>query len=165
MPGTLTLVLVVSVFALAAALIGEYAFGLKPCVLCLYQRIPFVINIALAMAGLWLLNRPQLAAAMLALCGLVFFANAGIALYHTGVELRWWVSAVEGCAVPGAATGSTDWIERIMSTPGVACTDVQWADPVFGLTMANYNVVLGVGMGALCFIALFRASRYAQRAQ
>jgi disulfide bond formation protein DsbB len=166
-PGTLSVILAVSVFALAAALIAEYAFGLKPCVLCLYQRVPFGVNIVLAGIGLAMLHRPLLPLVMLALSGISFIVNAGLAMYHSGVELRWWVSAVEGCAVPTSAAGSTDWIDRIMATPGVACTDVQWVDPVFGFTMANYNIVLNVMMVVLCMIALFRAMplRDAQSAQ
>ena len=40
--------------ALSMALIGEYVFGLLPCVLCLSERVPYAIGglIALAMVGL-----------------------------------------------------------------------------------------------------------------
>ncbi len=50
-------ILAASVAALGAAYIAEYAFGLEPCILCLYQRLPFVATGLLALAGLPALRR------------------------------------------------------------------------------------------------------------
>lgn len=155
-PGTLTVIALVSFAALTAALASQYLGGLEPCILCLYQRVPFAFTTGFALAGLLMLRRRRFALAMIALCAVCFLINAGLAFYHSGVEQKWWVSAVEGCAVPGATPGSTDWIDRIMATPAVACTDIQWVDPVLGLTMANYNVLLNLGMFILCALAWLR---------
>ncbi|MGZ8994968.1 MAG: disulfide bond formation protein B, partial [Rhodospirillales bacterium] len=37
------LVLISSLFALAAAFLGEHVFGLEPCILCLYERVPYAL--------------------------------------------------------------------------------------------------------------------------
>ncbi len=42
----------ISVAALVAALISQYGFGMQPCELCLYQRIPFAVVILLSVLGL-----------------------------------------------------------------------------------------------------------------
>lgn len=145
----------VSIFALAAALIGQFAFDLKPCSLCLYQRVPFMAGIVLGVTGLILKKHEKLTAPLLALLALTFLTNAGIAAYHSGVEWGWWQSVVEGCAVPPIGNESTDeWFKKIMSNPSVPCTDVQWRDPVIGLTMANYNVLLCLGLFAVSVLAL-----------
>lgn len=142
------LIAAVSAFSLAAALTGQFAFDLKPCSLCLYQRVPFIAAFALAAAGLCL--KKEAAPALLSLCALAFLINAGIAFYHTGVELNWWASGVEGCAVPPMGNNPEEWISKILSNPAVPCSDIQWKDPVLSLTMANYNVVLCLGMFAAC---------------
>lgn len=138
----------ICVFSLGAALFAQFALDMKPCILCLYQRAPFLAALVLSMAGLILRDNMKAAAALAGACALVFLANAGIAFYHTGVELHWWVSA-EGCAVHfGNDTASI--LEQITSAPTGRCDEIPWADPVFGLSMANYNVLLCAGMAAFC---------------
>ncbi len=147
----------VSAFALAAAYIGEYMFGLLPCILCLYQRIPFAVIIALSLLGLALRKNARHSALVLLLCAAAFTANAGIAFYHTGVEQKWWTAGPEGCAVPPASPAeSRDLLELILSTPAKDCAEIAWQDPIFGLSMANLNVLLGLGMAVICLIGFVR---------
>lgn len=139
--------------ALFFALYSQFALGVDPCVLCLYQRIPFFAAAALSLAGLLLHDNSRVARTIIALCALLFLANAGIAVYHTGVELNWWVSAVEGCAVPNFAADPT-LLEKILTAPAASCADVAWRDPVLGLTMANWNIVYCLGLFFACVAAL-----------
>ena len=145
----------VSVFSLAAALTAQFVFDLEPCVLCLYQRMPFLLAAVLALVGLAL--RGRAVRAMVALCGLVFAVNAVIAFYHVGVEQQWWVSAVEGCAVPsGFLEGDgapASFLDELMKAPAVPCTQVAWVDPVFGMSMAFYNILLCGGMAVVCALS------------
>ena len=43
----------VSATALANAYIAEYGFGLEPCILCLYQRVPYAVAGVLGLAALF----------------------------------------------------------------------------------------------------------------
>src|SRR3546814_3165630 len=76
----------------AALLAGAYGFqyfaGLPPCEMCLWQRYPHFVAVALALAAAliaaaaaraWLI---RLAAVAIAVSGL-------IGIYHAGVELKW----------------------------------------------------------------------------
>lgn len=150
------LVLGVSVFSLAAALAGEIFFGLEPCRLCIYQRWPFVVTAILSAIGLMFIKRKTIAAILLALSSASFFTNALIAFYHTGVEQKWWVSRVEGCAVPQFEIEDQSWIDNIMAAPSKPCDVIPWQDPIIGLSMANMNVILGIGMTLICLIPLTR---------
>lgn len=150
------LLLLAAALSLAAAYVAEFVYGLTPCILCLYQRAPFAAVIVLAFAGLFLHKNKSAAAALLALCALALALNAGIAFYHTGVELHWWLSAVEGCAVPAAGDTPDSLLAAILRAPAVPCTEIAWRDPVFGFTMANYNIVWCAGLALLCLPALFR---------
>ena len=40
-------IFLISSISLMMALMAQYVFDLEPCILCLYQRVPFYINIAL----------------------------------------------------------------------------------------------------------------------
>ena len=138
----------VSAGALTAALTAQYVFGLEPCILCLYQRAPFVIALVLAVIGLAFFR--QKSAPVVALCALAFAANAVIAFYHVGVEQHWWKSFLEGCAVPDLGSDPAALLDNIMNAPAVRCDEIAWKDPVFGQSMAFYNVILCAGL-ALTF--------------
>ncbi len=159
---SLGLVTLASITALLAALIGEHIFGLQPCNLCVYQRYPFAIGIILGLIGVTLYRKPVISRAILGILGLNFLANSVIAFYHTGVEQRWWKSMFEACIVPMADEGKS-LLDSIMGTPLTSCTDIQWQDPILGLSMANYNVAFCFGLFLFCMVGMIvsRKSRQA----
>lgn len=151
----------VSIFALAAALYSEVALDLEPCILCIYQRIPFVIGALLGIVGLLMRKKAFVVDAQLGVLSVNFLVNSGIAFYHTGVEQKWWVSAVEGCTVPNFGDGEPQSIlEDILSAPTAACSEIPWQDPIIGLSMANYNVILCFGIAVVCALSLFIRRKY-----
>src|SRR5712692_8267271 len=81
----------------AATILGAYYFqfvlGLRPCPLCLEQRIAFYVSIPLAIVVAFAAGRnvPRgLAAAGLGIIVLAMLFNSGLALFHAGVEWKWW---------------------------------------------------------------------------
>lgn len=122
--------------------------------MCIYQRWPFAIAIGLGMMGRGGRNNSVFTVVTALLLSLTFFANAALAFYHSGVERKWWPSMFEGCTVPDLGTNPDTLLEQIMSAPTARCDEIPWADPLLGLSMANYNVVLCAGLGLLCLIFL-----------
>lgn len=139
--------------ALFTAIYSQLALGLEPCVLCLYQRVPFFAAAGLSLIGLLMHTNEKAVRVILGLCALLFLANAGIASYHTGVEQQWWASAVEGCAVPNFSQDPSLW-QKILTEPAASCSDIAWKDPVLGLSMANWNIFYCLGLFMGCVIAL-----------
>ncbi len=146
------LILAASVGALANAYTAEYAFGVEPCVLCLYQRIPYALAGVLGFGALVLPagpsgNRTRSRAVMLA--GFVFLAGAGIAFYHVGVEQHWWVSAA-ACGEAAGPWGDggpktvAELQQMLSQKPPKACDEVDWT--LFGLSMATYNVAVSLAL-------------------
>ena len=76
-----TLVLVISLLALGGALVAEHAFGLKPCELCIFQRVPFVVLILAAVIGIMVRGRRSVERALLLLCAAAFFVDFADAAY------------------------------------------------------------------------------------
>ena len=68
---------------LGTAYIAEFAFGYEPCVLCLYQRIPYGIIAMMGIATLFV-TRGDLKRHLVLFAGLVFFVGTAVALYHVG---------------------------------------------------------------------------------
>lgn len=146
-----SLVLVASIAILGSALLSQYVGGLKPCSLCLYQRVPYVITIGLGAIGLGalalavILPRRERAAtgltrAVLALCAGAFIVGAGIAAYHVGVEQHWWTSSCSGIDF---SKGTVEELaKRLEATPMVRCDEVPWS--MFGVSMAGYNVLVSL---------------------
>ncbi len=131
--------------ALGAAYAAQYVWGLEPCILCLYQRAPYVLAGVLAIMGLFL--GPGGRAYVGAAAGVAFLIGAAIAAYHVGVEQHWWQAAT-ACGV-GANQGPLSFEEfrRGLSVkPVIRCDQVAWT--LFGLSMATYNVALSLGLAA-----------------
>lgn len=136
-----------SVLPLAGALLSQFGFGLHPCEMCLYQRIPYAI---VALLGLWVLLTPYSPAKLrsVLLVGLLLWlVEAGLAFYHVGIEENWWDSAT-GCTSDSKVGASLDDIKAaIMKGPIVSCKDV--ALRVLGLSMAGWNVLYAAGLAGL----------------
>lgn len=138
--------------ALAMAYTAQFGFGLEPCVLCLYQRIPYALVAILGFVGLM---RPHLLAPVFVLAALVFSAGAVLAFYHVGVEQHWWASAT-GCS--GGTLSDTvttaDLFKSLETPPPKPCDAVDWT--VLGVSMAGWNVVFSLGAVGATIYALTR---------
>ncbi len=149
-----SLIALISFSSLSLAFIAEAIFNLEPCALCIYQRYPFAIGLLIGVIGLIMRNKDKILAPLLGICGLNFLVNSVIASYHTGIEQKWWTSAVEGCAVifPDSNEGQSI-LENIMSAPMGDCSKIPWQDPIFGFSMANYNIPFCFGLFIFCIIS------------
>ncbi|MGB8274019.1 MAG: disulfide bond formation protein B [Alphaproteobacteria bacterium] len=152
--------------ASAAVLSGAFAFqyvgGYLPCILCLYQRFPYAIAIALSIVALMLASRGggSGAAARLLVyaCGVLFVIGAGIAFFHVGVEQHWWTGTAE-CSGSASGAGSVAELEAMIKTaPVVRCDQVAWS--LFGISMAGYNVPISLALAAFAFLAPRCAARH-----
>ena len=158
--GALALAALASATALAAAFIGQYGFELQPCVLCVYQRWPYVIVNALSVIALGLHGRKlgrKLATGALLVSALTLVTGTGIAAYHVGVEQHWWAGS-EGCAGTGGTAQTLEALRaQIMATPVTRCDEVAFS--LFGVSMAGYNVLFSFGLALYTGFAGRRAVR------
>ena len=129
----------------AAALISQYGFDMRPCELCILQRYPYGAALALAIPALLAPALPR--RLMFALAGLAFLIGAGLAVFHSGVELKWW-DGFESCSAPDiGGTSAADFLEKLKKVEIQRCDD---RNPFFlGLTMANWNILVSGGVAAL----------------
>lgn len=151
-------------FALAAALsmlVTAHAFeafmDLPPCALCLKQREIYWMAImvalpALCWGGLTSARRsPRLAAYLLFA---IFATGAMIALFHAGVEAKWWPG-------PKACTGTNnvnfDDLTSLLAGVKVRapmCDVVPWS--FAGLSMAGWNALASSLLALFSLLASLR---------
>ena len=143
MPPDVTLLFaafIVALGALGTAWIAQYGFGLFPCELCLYQRLPYIGVVALSVMALTPVVGTESRRLALQIISLLFLTTAGIAAFHIGVEQGWWESS---CAPTGSQAFSLSDIRSALQQPGTpACDDVPFT--FLGLSMAAYNMVAGL---------------------
>ncbi len=141
----------------AGMLAGAFAFqhlgGLAPCEMCLWQRWPHALGIAL---GVLLLVPFLRESRILRLLGLgSMLVGAGIALLHTGVERGWWEGPTECSGGPGGDLSADQLLDAIRAAPLVRCDEVAWS--MMGLSMASWNGIASVAL-ALFWAASLRRS-------
>ncbi len=141
--------LAVAVGALGTAYISELGFGYEPCVLCLYQRVPYAAIAVIGIATLFLTGIVWRRAATLLAAGL-FTIGAGIAFYHVGVEQYWWESAAP-CGGGVTVTNTEDFLAALQQKPEKSCAEADWT--FLGVSMATYNVAFSLFLaGASLFV-------------
>ncbi len=149
--------LAVSAAMLTAAHIFEN-LGYAPCTLCLRQREVYWVALAVAVANLIvtrLLTGSRFERAMDAALGLIFLFGAGLAFYHSGVEWQWWPGP-QACASTGAGA-TADALNALLNGADIrppACDEPNWW--FLGLTMANWNTLVSLGLAGLGGLATIR---------
>lgn len=139
--------------ALAVAYASQHWGGLLPCPLCVWQRYPYWAALAVGLAGLAL---PRLAVPALAVMALLFLGNAALAAFHAGVEWGVWPSPLPECVVQGGRAATAEELLRSLS-PGPAVPCDQAAVRLLGLSMAGWNAVYALAVGAGLTIWMVRA--------
>lgn len=135
--------LFVAVAAILAALGFQYIGGFSPCPLCLQQRWAYYAGIPVTFVALVLLTggHPRGAAVLFGLVALAFLGNAGLGVYHSGVEWGFWAGpeTCSGTTAPLTAGGSL--LDQLKNAPRIIrCDEAPWR--FAGLSFAGWNAAL-----------------------
>lgn len=153
MPMAALAILAASAGSLLTAYVAENFFGVQPCILCIYQRIPYALAVFLAIGALMLRHNDKMARCLLGITAVTFFANMGIAIFHSGVELHWWAGTDECGVNPLVVKTAAALREALLKTPTVNCDEINFT--FLGFTMANWNILASFGLGLFALLASF----------
>ncbi len=144
-----------SAFMLAAALFFQEVMNLPPCILCKYQRVPYIFVIFAGALAYILFNGQfrKLALFLLFTCAIALFIDAGIAGFHVGVEHGWWEGTSECGGNIKANLSLEELRAAILNAPIVRCTEVAWQ--MFGISMAGYNMMIALAMAFFTSLSFF----------
>ena len=154
----------VTAAAIAIALVGaatilgawffQYGLGLKPCPLCLEQRYAYYFAIPLALMVLVGdhvgASRKVLFAALVAIA-LGMLWNAGLGVYHSGIEWKWWAGPQECTGTLGDLGPAGGLLNKLESFNVVRCDDAAWR--FLGLSLAGYNALISLALALIAACA------------
>ena len=123
-----------SFFSLAAALYIEYVLGIKPCILCIYQRIPYAIALLISVCAFFINNKKIL----LVILALTFILSALISGYHVSIE-KGFIEPIFSCTSDNINALEKEEILKSLDNIQPNCKDVDFS--LFGISLATLNLI------------------------
>ena len=143
--------------ALMFAFVAEYVFNLSPCILCIYERIPYAFSLLFGLLG-WIRPKAFPKILLMALF-LSFLGGSALSFYHAGIE-RGTFSSFGACGGSSKAleAESVEELESlILATPVVRCDQVSFR--FLGLSLTEYNFLCSLLVTGLLGFVLYKAQR------
>ena len=116
------LISAISIFTILSAIYIEYILGVKPCILCLYQRAPYIIAIFLCFFGYYNLKNKL----WIYLLVTTFLISAILSGYHVGI----------------ANIVNKDELLKALKETQPNCKDVTFK--LLGFSLATINLFLSI---------------------
>lgn len=141
-------VLLVTVAILSSAYSAQFIGGLRPCILCLYERIPWLVTGALMLVTILMQFSGPARRGILLFAGLLMLAGAGLGGYHVGVEQGIFQPPTT-CSATATPSTLSELKALLETTMPPRCDEISWS--MFGISLAGYNALasLVVGLAAL----------------
>ncbi len=142
---------------LLTAYIAEYVFNLSPCILCVYERIPYGLSLLFGIIG-WIGPKAFPKIILLSLF-LAFLAETGLSFYHAGIEHDVFPSfgACGGDSKALTAESIEELETLILATPVIRCDQVYFR--FLGLSMTEYNFMFSFMITGLLGFFLYRVQK------
>ena len=126
----------------------EYGLGHKPCNLCLYQRIPYIISIFLIIEIIVIKKYIKIT---LALLSFTFFLSACLAFYHFGIEQGFFNESFVCESKNLSRTMSSEQLLQELKKNTISCKNVSFQ--ILGLSLATINSIFSIILSVI-FIRL-----------
>ena len=131
------IIFTLSFFSLVAALYVEYILGFKPCILCIYQRIPYAIAILISLTTFFIGNRNIL----LIILGLTFLVGILLSGYHVSIE-KGIIEPLFSCTGENIKSLEKEKILKSLNNIQPDCKDVDFS--IFGVSLATLNFIISI---------------------
>ena len=129
------LIFTLSFFSLAAAYYVEYILDFKPCVLCIYQRIPYAIAILISLIAFFNGNKNVL----LSILALTFVTSVLLSGYHISIE-KGIVKPIFSCTGENIYAIQKEEILKSLNNIQPDCKNVNFS--LFGISLATLNFII-----------------------
>ena len=145
----LFIILILISLSLFSAFFIEYKLGHKPCKLCLYERVPYILSIFLIMKILFFNDYNKIT---LLILSIVFFVGAIISFYHLGIEQGFFKESLACTAENFSGSITKEEILEQLEQNSISCKDVSFR--IFGFSLASINTIFSFILSVI-FIKLF----------
>ncbi|WP_288194183.1 disulfide bond formation protein B [uncultured Phyllobacterium sp.] len=150
---TAVFLLLAMIVTVGSALGFQYIGGYLPCKLCLEQRFPYYAGIplmALAVLAAALRWPAALTRTLLALGGILMLIGLGLAVFHSGVEWKFWPGPTDCTAVSMSITTNAGNLLNDMNAIHPPACDTA-ALRVLGLSFAGWNAIASLILALIAF--------------
>ena len=131
------LISAISIFTILSAIYIEYILGVKPCILCLYQRVPYIIAIFFCFFGYYNLKNKL----WIYLLVITFLISAILSGYHVGIENNVF-NEFSGCTSNNSNIVNKDELLKALKETQPNCKDVTFK--LLGFSLATINLFLSI---------------------
>jgi disulfide bond formation protein DsbB len=137
----------VAFVAILTAHMFERYGGYLPCHLCLQERYAYYFGVPASIVAFFAARRERFGFTriVLVLIAIGFLFNAGLGIYHSGVEWKWWPGPVE-CSGGSVLSFGASGVD-IANAKVVACDQAAWR--LLGLSFAGWTAVVSLFLAAL----------------
>ena len=139
-------VFLISIFSILSAIYIEFVLGIKPCVLCLYQRVPYIVAIFICFLGYY--NNSFF---WIYFLFLIFLIGVFLSSYHLGIENNIF-NEFSGCTDGNLKI--TNKLELLNSLKNVVigCKSVNFR--ILGLSLATINFIISLAISVIIYLII-----------
>ena len=142
----INLILIFSTISILFAFYVEYILGHKPCNLCLFQRLPYILIIFLIVLLLIFRNFERLIFLFLSI---IFLSGALLALYHFGIEQGIFSESFVCKGDDNDGTLNKEEILKQLKIRQISCKDVTFT--ILGVSLATINTFVSTILAIITF--------------
>lgn len=135
----------------------QFGWGFQPCILCIWQRVPYGLMLLVGVAAVMWRPAGKHTRILLALCALLMLAETGVAIFHTGVERHWWLGTSSCSNRPLGGGSAKDLREQLLNMGVARCDEISWS--LFGLSLANYNIIFALMLAGFAATAAIKKEK------
>ena len=128
----------------------EYFLGYKPCILCKYQRVPYILGLIVALFGFVKPSNKR----VIFLIFLIFLISMTLSGYHVGIEQELYQS-IFNCSDDNLSILEEGKLLESLNVINPDCRNVNFA--VFGVSLATINFVLSFVISSVSYYLYFYA--------
>ena len=131
------LIFCISIFSLLSAIYIEFILDQKPCKLCVYQRVPYIISIFICFLGF----AAQKKTSWLFFLSIIFISSSFLSGYHVGIENNIFTE-YSGCSNTNINLIDKTEIIKSLTDSLPSCKEVNFR--LFGLSLATINLFVSI---------------------
>ena len=128
-------IILLCVTSIFYAFFVEFFLGYKPCILCKYQRVPYVLGLIIGLFGFFKPSNTKICIYIF----LTFLISMILSGYHVGIEQELYQS-IFNCSDDNLSILEEGKLLESLSVINPDCRNVNFA--VFGVSLATINFVL-----------------------
>ncbi len=131
------LIFCISVLSLLSVIYIEFILNQKPCKLCIYQRIPYIIAIFICFLGF----ASQKKIVWLYFLSLIFISSSFLSGYHVGIENNIF-NEFSGCSNININLIDKAEIIKSLNNNMPSCKEINFK--IFGFSLATINLFISI---------------------